>query len=65
VTATALAANGAKVYISGRRLEPLQAAARDVGVGEIIPVQADVSNKEGIKSVYLLLARRHWMTGRS
>ncbi|ORY28964.1 hypothetical protein BCR39DRAFT_533360 [Naematelia encephala] len=51
-TATALAANGAKVYISGRRLEPLQAAARDAkprrGGGQIIPVQADISTKEGI-----------------
>jgi hypothetical protein len=52
VTATALAANGAKVYITGRRLEVLEAAAKDLSVsgGEIVAIQADVSNKEGIKS---------------
>lgn len=53
-TANALADNGAKVYISGRRLEPLQAAAREAdeskGTGAIIPIQADVSTKEGITS---------------
>lgn len=52
VTATALAANGARVYITGRRLEVLEAAVKDVSVsgGEIVAIQADVSNKEGIKS---------------
>jgi NADP-dependent 3-hydroxy acid dehydrogenase YdfG len=51
VTATALAENGARVYITGRREEPLQAAARspsDSFTGEIIPIVADASTKEGI-----------------
>ena len=49
VTAKALVANGAKVYITGRRFEPLQAAAEGSD-GNIIPIQADVSTKEGILS---------------
>lgn len=52
VTANALADNGVKVYITGRRLEPLAQAARQAscaaGTGAIIPIQADVSTKEGI-----------------
>lgn len=56
ITATALSENGCKVYITGRRLEPLQAAARDEkdGKGAIVPIQADVSTKEGITSVSTL-----------
>lgn len=56
VTATALAENGAKVYITGRREEPLKAAVESYaksgnhGKGTIIAVQADVSTKEGIQS---------------
>ena len=54
VTAAALAENGCKVYIAGRRLELLEAAARNAkpssGRGEIIPIQADMSTKEGILS---------------
>ena len=54
ITAATLAQNGCKVYIAGRRLEPLQEAAKNAkpisGMGDIIPVQADVSNKEGIQS---------------
>jgi NAD(P)-dependent dehydrogenase (short-subunit alcohol dehydrogenase family) len=53
-----LAENGCKVYITGRRLEPLQEAVEAYKVrkngythkGEIIAVQADVSTKEGITS---------------
>lgn len=52
VTANALADNGCKVYITGRRKEPLEAAKRSSseakGKGEIIPIVADVSTKEGI-----------------
>lgn len=62
VTALALANNGAKVYITGRRIEPLQEAAQTFGdskhghsngraSGQIVPIQADVSTKEGIESM--------------
>ncbi|ORX34304.1 hypothetical protein BD324DRAFT_643603 [Kockovaella imperatae] len=52
VTAAALAENGCKVYISGRRLDVLEKAAKAAspknGKGQIIPVQGDVGTKEGI-----------------
>ncbi|TXT13284.1 hypothetical protein VHUM_00651 [Vanrija humicola] len=57
VTALALAENGAKVYITGRRPEPLDeavaafAARKDESGGAIVAVQADVSTKEGIKKL--------------
>lgn len=54
ITAGALAENGAKVYITGRRLEPLEEAAKTAapkgGKGAIIPLQADMSKKEDIDS---------------
>lgn len=57
VTANALADNGCKVYITGRRPGPLEAAARSAGSkgnsGAIIPIVADVSTKEGIVGEYL------------
>lgn len=51
MTANALAANGVKVYITGRRLEPLQKAEKkdSNSGGEIIAVQLDVTNKDSIK----------------
>ncbi|KAI9151640.1 Short-chain dehydrogenase/reductase VdtF [Paramyrothecium foliicola] len=49
--AKALAKNGAaKVYIAGRRLEVLQAAASSTGPN-VIPVQCDVTSKESLASV--------------
>jgi NAD(P)-dependent dehydrogenase (short-subunit alcohol dehydrogenase family) len=51
VTANALAANGARVYITGRREGLLREAERkseNGKGGEIIAVVADLSNKEGI-----------------
>ncbi|KAJ2913924.1 hypothetical protein MD484_g6488, partial [Candolleomyces efflorescens] len=49
--ATGLAASGAKVYITGRRLEVLQKVAngwdKQAG-GEIVPLQMDVTSKESI-----------------
>lgn len=54
MTAAALAENGAKVYITGRRGDVLEQAAREAspkaGPGKVIAIQADVSNKEGILS---------------
>ena len=54
VTAAVLAENGAKVYITGRRLQVLQDAAKmaqpSTGKGSIVPIQADVATKEGILS---------------
>lgn len=59
VTANALAANGARVYITGRREGPLKEAERkseNGKGGEIIAVVADLSNKEGILGKSHLLA---------
>ncbi|WWC58600.1 uncharacterized protein I303_101143 [Kwoniella dejecticola CBS 10117] len=56
-TASALAANGAKVYITGRRLEPLEKAVSEAspkakeGGGQMIPIQADASTKEGVQKM--------------
>ncbi|KAK0446590.1 short-chain dehydrogenase [Desarmillaria tabescens] len=49
--AKAFAANGAKVYITGRRLNVLEKAAASVtGVsGSIVPLQMDVTNESSIK----------------
>ena len=51
----ALAANGAKVYITGRTKEKLDTVVNEYGkdvAGEIIAIQADISNKEGVKKLY-------------
>lgn len=53
VTAAALAQNGATVYITGRRLNVLEEAAKSAqpatGKGKLVPIQADVSTKEGVR----------------
>lgn len=50
--AKALALNGAsKVYISGRRKDVLEEAAKQSPYGNIIPVVADVSSKEQIETL--------------
>ncbi len=50
--ARALALNGAhKVYIIGRREGHLEAAAKSVSTGNIIPVVGDVTSKESLKAV--------------
>lgn len=49
--AQALAANGAKVYIIGRRIDRLQQSAEQHtpdGEGQIIPVQCDVTSKASL-----------------
>ncbi|KAK0506697.1 short-chain dehydrogenase [Armillaria luteobubalina] len=50
--AKAFAANGAKVYITGRRLDVLERAATSVtGVpGSIVPIQMDVTDEESVKT---------------
>ncbi|KAF5021083.1 hypothetical protein F66182_6872 [Fusarium sp. NRRL 66182] len=51
----ALAVNGAKVYITGRTKEKLDRVVETYSkniAGEIIPIQADIGNKEGIKKLY-------------
>ncbi|KAL6879201.1 hypothetical protein J3F83DRAFT_725423 [Trichoderma novae-zelandiae] len=61
MAAQALAANGAKVYICGRTKEKLDTAASTHGAnapGEIIPVQADITSKEGIRSLVDELQKR-------
>ncbi|KXJ86534.1 hypothetical protein Micbo1qcDRAFT_190541 [Microdochium bolleyi] len=46
--AQGLEANGATVYILGRRLETLQNAAKTAKHGKLIPVQADVTDKASL-----------------
>lgn len=50
----ALVANGAKVYITSRRDEVLKKTEElyNTGPGKIIPVVADVSDKDDIKRLY-------------
>lgn len=51
----ALANNGAKVYITGRTKEKLDTVVEKYGKdvsGEIIAIQADISNKEGVQKLY-------------
>ncbi|KAL9100551.1 MAG: hypothetical protein Q9163_004089 [Psora crenata] len=50
--AKALALNGAhKVYIVGRRKEPLEAAAKESPHGNIVPLVGDVTSKDNLKSI--------------
>ncbi|KAK0199316.1 hypothetical protein DFS33DRAFT_1388764 [Desarmillaria ectypa] len=50
--AKAFAANGAKVYITGRRMDVLEKAAASVtGIpGSIVPLQMDVTNEDSVKA---------------
>ncbi|KAJ4357799.1 uncharacterized protein N0V89_002375 [Didymosphaeria variabile] len=62
MSAQALAANGAKVYITGRRKEALEAAAKSHdpnGGGQIIPLgPCDVTKKDDLENLYQELSKR-------
>ncbi|KAH6884080.1 hypothetical protein B0T10DRAFT_493532 [Thelonectria olida] len=61
MAAQALAANGAKVYISGRTKEKLDRAVETHAkgtAGELIGIQADVGNKQGIQDLYKEISQR-------
>ena len=47
-----LAQNGAKVFITSRNAEKLEDVAKKYGQnGNIVPVQGDISSKEGIAKI--------------
>ena len=57
----ALVNNGAKVYITGRTQEKLDRVVESHGknaAGEIIPLTADISNKDSIKNLYAEFSKR-------
>lgn len=56
-----MAANGAKVYITGRRLEALEQAAKVHQTKEsapLIPLQADITSKESIEQMAAEFAKK-------
>ncbi|KAM5347191.1 hypothetical protein ACJ41O_010196 [Fusarium nematophilum] len=57
----ALAANGAKVYITGRTKEKLDRVASQHGSdipGEIIPIVGDINSKKGVQDLYEAFSSR-------
>jgi len=50
------AASGAKVVVSGRRLEPIKRVAGDIGG---LAVAADVSNEDGVKRLFMACEDAH------
>ncbi|KAI5451823.1 hypothetical protein NCC49_001469 [Naganishia albida] len=63
VTAAALAQNGCRVYITGRRGDVLEQAAKDAMPapetgGQVIAIQADVSDKPGIDKLKAEILKR-------
>ncbi|RXK36297.1 hypothetical protein M231_06433 [Tremella mesenterica] len=61
ITALGLAENGAKVYITGRRADVVNAAAEKYspkkGTGSIVPVVGDMSSKEGVDALRAVLVK--------
>ncbi|KAJ7863472.1 hypothetical protein B0H14DRAFT_468991 [Mycena olivaceomarginata] len=58
--AAALENNGATVYIVGRRLDVLKAAAREIGKhGRIIPLGGDVTDRDSLLSLVDQVKNRH------
>ena len=57
-TAKALVNEGATVYITGRRKDPLDAAAANIGAG-CIPVQADAAKQEDVEKLYEQIRSEH------
>lgn len=57
-TARAFAAEGATVYVTGRRPERLEAALKEIG-GDVIGVQGDVGNLADLDRLYGLIERDH------
>ncbi|KDN50545.1 hypothetical protein RSAG8_01043, partial [Rhizoctonia solani AG-8 WAC10335] len=58
--ARALAANGAKVYVSSRRNEVIESTADEHGTqtgGEIIPLELDVTDKASIKNAVQVIQK--------
>lgn len=51
MAAKALAVNGAKVYIVGRREETLKKTAEEHGGGRLIPLAGDVTSKDSIQQL--------------
>lgn len=57
--ATAFAANGVKVYITGRKLDRLEAAAAEIGAqGQCLPLPGDLSKMDEIERIAAALAER-------
>lgn len=64
-------ANGAKVYITGRRLDVLETTAAEInrdsaktaGQGEVIALHGDVSTKASVQLLAEELARRETKVG--
>lgn len=57
MAARALEANGATVYIIGRRLSTLQAAAAQSQHGKIIPLQGDVTSSSSLSDIVTKLEK--------
>ena len=68
--AKALAANGAKVYITGRRLDVLEETVKNVSTrellgsagGSLVPIKMDVTDKASIAAVVKEIgAKEKWV----